>query len=124
VKPGIYARVRHIVQAEHLLGAVASVIGLAVLVNMVELLCTAGLPAVYTRILTLQRLPWWAYYGYLGLYNLAYMLDDSLMLMLAVVTLGRHKLQETHGRWLKLVSGVVMLILGGALIIHPQWLAG
>ena len=124
VKPGIYARVRRIVQAEHLLGALASVIVLAVLVNMVELLCTAGLPAMYTRILTLQRLPWWAYYGYLGLYNLAYMLDDSLMLLLAVVTLGRRKLQEEQGHWLKLVSGVVMLVLGGILIIQPQWLAG
>jgi hypothetical protein len=89
-KPGLYARVRRILQAEHLPGALAAVIVLAVLVNMIELLCTAGFPAVYTQILTLQQLPWWEYYAFLGLYNVAYMLDDGFMLTVAVVTLGHH----------------------------------
>jgi hypothetical protein len=40
---------------------------LAELVNMIELLCTAEFPAVYTQILTMQQLPTWEYYGYLGL---------------------------------------------------------
>jgi hypothetical protein len=124
VKPGIYAQVRRILRAENLPGAFVGVVGLAVLVNTIELLCTAGLPAVYTHILTLQQLPWWSYYGYLGLYNAAYMLDDSLMLGLAVITLSRRKLQEAGGRWLKLVSGMVMLGLGAVLIAHPEWLAG
>jgi len=88
-KPGLYAGVRGILRAENLPGAFVGVVGLAVLVNTVELLCTAGLPTVYTHILTLQQLLWWAYYGYLGLYNVAYMLDDSLMLVLAVITLSR-----------------------------------
>ena len=123
-KSGLYARVRRILRAENLPGAFVGVVGLAVLVNMIELLCTAGLPAIYTHILTLQQLPWWAYYGYLGLYNVGYMLDDSLMLGLAVITLSRRKLQEAEGRWLKLVSGVVMLGLGVVLIAHPEWLAG
>ena len=123
-KPGLYARVRRILRAENLPGAFVGVVGLAVLVNTIELLCTAGLPAVYTHILTLQQLPWWAYYGYLGLYNMAYMLDDSIMLVLAVITLSRRKLQEAAGRWLKLVSGAVMLGLGVVLITKPEWLAG
>ena len=121
-KPGLYVRVRRILQAENLLGALVGVVGLAVLVNMIELLCTAGFPAVYTRILTLSQLPWWAYYGYLGLYNLAYMFDDSVMLLIAVITLGRRKLQEKEGRCLKLISGAVMLGLGVVLIAKPGWL--
>jgi uncharacterized membrane protein HdeD (DUF308 family) len=98
------------------------VIVLAVLVNMVELLCTAGFPAVYTHVLTLRKLPWWAYYGYLGLYNLAYMLDDTILLLIGVVTLSRHKLQEREGRWLKLRSGIVMSALGITLLVKPEWL--
>lgn len=123
-KPSLYARVRRILQAEHFAGALTNVTVLAVLVNTVELLCTAGLPAVYTQILTLQQLSWWAYYGYLGLYNVAYMLDDSVLLVIAVATLGRHKLQEREGRWLKLLSGLVMLGLGIVLLLKPEWLAG
>jgi hypothetical protein len=121
-KPGLYARVRSILQAEHLAVAMAGIVVLAGLVNLVELLCTAGFPALYTQILTLQQMSSWEYYGYLGLYNLAYIFDDSLMVTIAVVTLSRRKLQERAGRWLKLVSGIVMAGLGGLLLMKPDWL--
>jgi len=121
-KPGIYRQVRQILRAENITGALAAVTLLAFLVNTVELLCTAGIPAVYTRVLAEQALPGWAYYGYLALYNVAYMADDSLMLALAVVTLSSQKLQERGGRWLKLVSGTVMLALGLILLLRPEWL--
>lgn len=121
-KPGIYSRVRRIVTAEHLAGAVAGALVLAVLVNVIELLCTAGLPALYTQILSQQDLRPWQFYGYLGLYNVAYMFDDSLMVGIVVITLGRHKLQERQGRWLKLISGAVILLLGLLLLFQPEWL--
>ena len=122
-KPGFYARVREILQAENLTGATVGIVVLAGLVNMIELLCTAGFPALYTQILTMQQLPTWEYYGYLGLYNLAYILDDSLMVTIAVVTLSRRKLSYYAGRWLKLTGGAVMLSLGIVLILKPEWLA-
>jgi glutaredoxin len=123
-KPGIYFQVRRILRAENLVGALMAVVLLAVLVNTVELLCTAGLPAIYTRVLTMYSLPTPAYYAYLGLYNLAYMADDSVMLAVAVVTLSREKLQEKGARWLKLVSGIIMSALGLIiLILRPEWLA-
>jgi len=121
-KPGLYARIRRILQAEHLAGALAGVVVLAGLVNTIELLCTAGFPALYTQILTMQQLPAWQYYGYLGLYNLAYIFDDGLMVTIAVVTLSRRKLQEVAGRWLKLTSGLVMASLGIILLLAPEWL--
>ncbi|MDR4465166.1 MAG: NrdH-redoxin [Nitrospira sp.] len=121
-KPGLYARIRRIIQADNLAGALVGVIILAGLVNTIELLCTAGFPAIYTQILTMQQLPTWTYYGYLGLYNLAYILDDSLMVTIAVVTLSRRKLQEGAGRWLKLASGLVMAGLGAILLLVPEWL--
>lgn len=121
-KPGLYARVRAILQAEHLIGALVGIVILAGLVNVIELLCTAGFPALYTQILTLQRMPSWEYYGYLGLYNLAYIFDDSLMVAIAVITLSRRKLQERAGRWLKLAGGTVMVGLGTVLLLKPEWL--
>ena len=123
-KPGLYARLRGILQAEHLVAAVLGTVVLALLVQVVEFLCTAGLPALYTRILTLRQLDWWAYYGYLGIYNLAYMLDDVLVLAIGVITMSQRRLQEREGRWLKLLSGAVMVGLGAVLILKPEWLAG
>lgn len=121
-KPGIYRRVRQIVSAKHLTVALLGAITLAIVVNIVELLCTAGLPALYTQILSMQNLPLWANYLYLGLYIVAYMLDDALLVTLVVVTLSHRKLQEAQGRWLKLLSGCVILLLGVVLVFKPEWL--
>ena len=123
-KPGLYARLRRIVQAENLTGALIGIVILAGLVNVVELLCTAGFPALYTHILSTQALATWQYYGYLGLYNAAYIFDDALMVTIAVITLGRHKLEEREGRWLKLISGAVMIGLGLLLLVKPDLLSG
>lgn len=46
---------------------------------MVELFCSAGLPAFSTQILTMQQLPIAEYYGSLELYNWICTLDDSFM---------------------------------------------
>ncbi len=122
-KPGIYAKVNRILRAENLRGALATVIVLALMVNVVELLCTAGLPAIYTSVLAQHDLPRWQYYGYIGAYQVFYMLDDMLMLTVAIVTLSRKRLQESAGRWLKLLSGLVMVLLGCALLFKPEWLS-
>jgi hypothetical protein len=50
------------------------------------------------------------------------MFDDSLMVGVVVVTLGKRKLQETQGRWLKLISGVTILLLGLVMLIKPELL--
>ena len=122
-KPGIYRRMRGIVMAESLIPAVAGAAVLAVLVNIIELLCTAGLPALYSQVLAMQQLPAWQNYAYLGLYILAYMLDDILMVTIVVVTMGRRKMQENEGRWLKLVSGTAILLMGCILLLKPEWLS-
>ncbi len=121
-KPGIYARMRAIITAENLVGAIIAAVTLAVLVNIVELLCTAGLPALYTEVLARYQLAAVTNYLYLGLYILAYMLDDSIMVGVVVLTLNKRKLQESQGRWLKLVSGAVIAALGVVVIVQPDWL--
>ena len=122
VKPTLYQRMRGIVRAENLFAALGGVAVIAVLVNLVELLCTAGLPALYTQVLSYYPLSDPGYYGYLALYNLAYVFDDALMVTIAVVTLGQHRLQERGGRWLKLLSGAVILVLGALLLFAPEML--
>lgn len=75
-----------------------------------------------TEILTMQHLPAWQNYAYLALYNACYMLDDTLMVGLVVITLSKRKLQENQGRWLKLLSGAVIAILGVIMIVQPDLL--
>lgn len=118
-KPSIYGGIRRILQAENLTGALIGAAVLAILVQIVEFLCTSGFPALYTRILTLRQVSDLGYYGYLLLYNAAYMLDDIIVLSIGIFTLSQRRLQEREGRWLKLISGVVMVGLGIYLMM-PQ----
>lgn len=122
VKPGLYSRMRLIIQSHSLLPALASVLVLALLVNTIELLCTAGFPAMYTAVLAEQALPPAGYYSYLLLYILAYIADDCLMVGFAVFALSSNKLSPHSGRKLKLVSGLVMAGLGIVLLLRPGWL--
>jgi len=119
-KPGIYARTRKVLREQRLATSLAGVVVLAFAVNLVELLCTAGLPAVYTAVLAEQGIESLDRYAYLALYNVAYMFDDALMVTIAIVTLDKTRLTERGGRWLKLVSGLVMLLLGLALVFFPE----
>ena len=111
-RPGIYQRMRALVHERSLLLAIGGTVALGVLVQVIELLCTSGLPALYTRILTLRQLDPWTYYGYLALYDLMYMLDDLALLAIGVATLSGRRMQERQGRLLKLVSGLAMVLLG------------
>lgn len=115
-KPGLYARARRILYAEALGGALVAAATLAVAVNAVELLCSAGLPAVFTRVITLRALPAWQYYGLLVVYDLAYVLDDLIVVGLAVATLSRRKLSPRGGQLLQALSGLLLIGLGAWLL--------
>lgn len=71
---------------------------LALAVNLVELLCTAGLPALYTAVLAQQQPPPALHHAYLGLYIVGYIADDSLMVASAVAALGAVLMLRPH--WL------------------------
>jgi hypothetical protein len=119
-KPGLYQRMRALIRERSLAVALGGTVVLGILVQLVELLCTSGLPALYTRILTMRRLDAWSYYGYLLLYDLMYMLDDVALLAVGVVTLSQSRMQEKEGRLLKLVSGLAMALLGIYLIAFSR----
>ena len=122
-KPDIFRRARAILNAESLSAMLAATLFLAIAANFYELLCTAGFPMVYTRLLTLADLSVAARYGYLAAYNLIYVLPLALIVVVFARTLGARKLSEREGRLLKLMSGLMMLQLGALLLLAPQWIS-
>jgi thiol-disulfide isomerase/thioredoxin len=122
-KPGLFARMRGLIGVEHLPTLFLGTVILAIAANSYELLCTAGFPMVYTRILTLSDLSNFDYYLYLLFYNLVYVVPLLLIVLIFVYTMGRFKLSERQGRVLKLLSGLMMLGLGTVLLIAPELLS-
>lgn len=122
-KPKLYQRMRGLLASTSLISMLAGTVVLAVAANTYELLCTAGFPMVFTRILTLHRLPSLTYYLYLALYNVVYIIPLASIVIMFTVTLGARKLTEWEGRKLKLVSGLMMLFLGMVLLVRPALLS-
>lgn len=121
-KPLLYQRMRNLVAAAHWPSVLAGTAALAIVANAYELLCTAGFPMVYTRILTLRGLQATDYYLWLALYNVVYVVPLAVIVLVFTYTLGGRKLQEKEGRLLKLVSGNMMLGLGLSLLFAPELL--
>ncbi len=121
-RPGLYQRVRGLLRAESMTALTVGTVALALVANTYELLCTAGFPMVYTRVLTLSGVSGMGHYLYLALYNLIYVLPLLAIVLVFSFTLGRRKLSEAEGRFLKLVSGLMMLGLGGLLMAAPHLL--
>jgi hypothetical protein len=119
-KPGLYRRMANLVGTGSLPAMLAATVALALAADTYELLCTAGFPLVFTRLLTLAELTPPAYYGYLALYNAVYVLPLLAIVVVFVVTLGARKLKQDEARILKLLSGTMMLGLGLVLLLVPQ----
>ncbi len=122
-KPDIFRRARAILNAENLPAMLAATLFLAIAANFYELLCTAGFPMVFTRMLTLADLTVAQRYLYLAAYNLIYVIPLALIVVVFARTLGARKLSEREGRLLKLMSGLMMLQLGALLLLAPQWIS-
>jgi len=122
-KPGLFKRMRTLVTADRLGTMLIGTVVLALAANSYELLCTAGFPMVFTRVLTLHDLTPAAHYGYLAFYNLIYILPLLAIVLVFTYTLGTRKLTEQQGRVLKLLSGFMMLGLGLVMLIAPELLS-
>jgi thiol-disulfide isomerase/thioredoxin len=121
-KPGLFRRMRGVVASGSLGPMLASTVLLAIVANSYELLCTAGFPMVYTRVLTLAKQETWQYYAWLAVYNVIYVIPLLVIVIVFVRTMGARKLTESEGRVLKLVSGFMMLGFGLLLLLAPQLL--
>ncbi|MBE0427374.1 MAG: hypothetical protein IBX72_12120 [Nitrospirae bacterium] len=118
-KPKLFDRMRKLLKSTSYVSILAGTAILAIAANSYELLCTAGFPMVFTRILTLNNLSNSHYYMYLILYNVIYVIPLLIIVVIFTLTLGKKTLTEWQGKVLKLVSGTMMLGLGGILLFDP-----
>ncbi len=118
----VFQRLKEITQQKSFWLALGGIIILAFAVNLVELICSAGLPAVYTQILAMSNLSTWQYYAYIGLYILVFLLDDLIVFFVAMTTLHITGATTKYSRFSHLIGGILMIIIGLLLIFKPGWL--
>jgi len=117
----VFTQMQAIINARSFWIALLGISVLAVSVNMLELVCSAGLPAIYTQALSLSNLATWQYYAYLFLYILVFMLDDLAIFLIAVFTWHTVGVSSKFSRYSNLIGGIIILLLGILLIFKPEW---
>jgi cytochrome c biogenesis protein CcdA/thiol-disulfide isomerase/thioredoxin len=120
-KPKIYRDIRKLMAPDKSnLALIGATIVMALGISLVELPCTAGFPVLWTNLVAAQQVDSLTFSLLLGLYMLIYLLDELVVFGTVVITLRASKLEEKHGRVLKLVGGVVMLTLAVVLLVDPE----
>jgi hypothetical protein len=118
----VFDRLRILVNEPRFALALIGMVLLAFAVNLVELLCSAGIPAVFAQVLAMSELASWQYYLYLLLYVCVFMLDDLIVFVTAMKTLQLTGLSSTYARYAHLIGGVMLLIIGVLMLARPEWL--
>jgi uncharacterized protein Veg len=108
-------RVQKIVSSPITLGTIAGIIALAFMVNSVEFVCSAAVPAVFTRVLSLAGLTTFQYYSYILLYVLFFMLDDLIIFGTAAFALTSN-LGDRYAKYSRPVCATILIILGVLLL--------
>jgi thiol-disulfide isomerase/thioredoxin/uncharacterized membrane protein HdeD (DUF308 family) len=119
-KPGLYRQMRALADPNRSMGSlIAGTVVLAAGVSLVEFSCTAGFPMLWTNLLTTQAVTGATFLALLALYLLIYQLDELLIFAGAVATMKATRMEEKHGRVLKLASGMLMLALAVVMLVNP-----
>jgi len=122
-KPEIYQKMRQIIfSSESIAALVIGTITLAAGVSLVEFSCTAGFPIVWSNLLAQKTVSHLTFFVLLLVYMLVYLLDEMVLFSTVLITMRASKMEEKHGRLLKLISGCVMLLLAGTMLIKPDLL--
>ena len=109
-------KVQEIVSAPLTWGILVGIIVLAFTVNMVEFVCSAAIPAVFTRVLSLANLTTFQYYGYILLYVLFFMLDDLVIFGTAAFAF-TSSLGNRYTKYSRPVGAAIMIFLGLLLLV-------
>jgi hypothetical protein len=119
-KPGLYRRVRALVRpGVGLPSALAGTVVMAGGIALIELPCTAGFPVIWSDLIRAAGVGGAEFGSLLGVYLSIYLLDELVIFGAAVFTMRATKLQERHGRMLKLVGGMVMVTIAVAIVFFP-----
>jgi thiol-disulfide isomerase/thioredoxin len=120
-KPGIFQRMRNLMDPNLSFWSLAGgTVVLAAGTSLVEFSCTAGFPVLWTNLLVSQNVGTAGFILLLLLYLLVYQVEAYFIFAAAVYSLQTSRIEERHGRILKLIGGVLMLTLAGVMLFQPS----
>lgn len=118
-KKSVMARINDIKMAPSLIIMIISSVVLAISVNLVELACSLGFPAIFMEILNLNKVKGLSKALYLFIYILFYMIDDIIVMLLSLKALETKVISTKYEKTVKVIAALIMLVMGLLLIFKP-----
>lgn len=118
----IFQKIKKFTAEKSLIIALIGVITLALSVNIIELACSAGLPLVFTQLLTINNVSPVMSFIYVLIYILFFLLDDLVIFIIAMVTMKLTGISTKYSKYSHLIGGILLLIIGILLLVKPAWL--
>lgn len=119
----VIQNIKNIIENKSFLFSIIGIIILACIINLVELLCSMGLPIMFTEILSLNNLSHSKYMFYIILYIFFFMLDDILIFVISITTLKQTAISTKYNKYSHLIGGIIMILIGLLMFFKPEWLS-
>lgn len=118
----IIKSINKIVKEKSFILALLGVVLLAFSVNIIELLCSLGLPVMFSEILAVNSISKTGQVLYSLLYVFFFLIDDIVVFIIAMKTLEIKAISNKFGKYSHLIGGIIMLVIGLLIILKPEWL--
>lgn len=118
----IFERIKKYTHEKSFILAIIGVVALAVSVNIVELACSAGLPLIFTQLLSINNVTGLEAFLYTLLYIIFFLLDDLIIFFIAMFTMKVSGISTKYNKYSHLIGGILMVLVGVLLIFKPEWL--
>lgn len=119
-KKKIMIRAKEIVTENSFLLALGGVILLAISVNIIELACSAGLPILFSQILSMNDLSNSQIWLYNIIYIFFFLIDDMVVFIIAMTTMKLTGISNKYNKYAHLVGGIIMLLIGILMLVNPS----
>ncbi len=120
-KPGMFKNMRALLKEGRSLPALIGATALmAAGIALIELPCTAGFPVIWSSLVASHDVGWPYFAWLLLIYLVVYLSIELVIFFIALISLRMDRFEESHGRYLKLIGGLIMLVLALLLVFAPD----
>ena len=118
----IMQKIMKITKEKHIIIAALGIMLLAASVNIIEMMCSVGLPLLFTQILSMNSLSTPEYLLYMFVYIFFFLRDDIIIFVISMITLKVTGISTKYAKYSHLIGGIIMIIIGVLLIVKPSLL--
>ncbi len=119
-RKNILQRVNKIVATRNIILVIIGVSLLAISVNVIEMACSLGFPTIFSEIMALNNIKGILRLLLILVYVIFYMLDDTIVFIIAMISLKLVGTSNRIGKVVKLIAAIIMITMGILLIFFPD----